>query len=681
MEKMKRVLIIAALATASITVTAQTSVKKTINKADMDLTAKPGENFYEYADGSWLKSHPLDAVHPMNGAFTDLSEQNNDRIRELVNEYSGKKLPQGTVGQKIGSLYRMYMDSVGRNRMGYTPMKAALVKIRAIKNRKECLQTMLELGAKGYASRMFSFGLGIDEENSDKYIFGASQGGIYLEPEYYTHPNESQKAVVAAYKSFCKDLLKMIGNDDVTAQKKMEAVFAIENQIAKVSYDQVKGRDPRANIHKMAWAKLLKDFPGIDWVGICKAYGYPTDIDTVDVGQPEPIHEVEKILATAPLYSLKAYMELRAIQSSVTLLDDKFNNRNFEYNKAIYGVQQQQPRWKRGVGFIQGLLGESIGKLYVAKYFPESSKQKAYQLIKNLQDAFAQRIEENTWMTAATKTKAIEKLRSMKINVGYPDKWEDMEKYVNIDESKSLRANYDAIVPALRKAELEKHWKKPVDKTQMACNPQMVNAFYSPEFNSLNFPAAILQSPFFDANAEDAVNYGGIGAVIGHEMSHGFDDEGCQFDKDGNLRNWWTAEDKANYDKRTKVLADWFSKQEVQPGLKVDGKKTLGENIGDNGGINIAFRAFQNVMKQNPEDTKEIEGFTPEQRFFLSYGRIWASNVAPQFVAYLVNSDTHSPNNLRVNAALPMIDAWYNAFNIKATDKMFVPVENRAHIW
>jgi putative endopeptidase len=236
-------------------------------------------------------------------------------------------------------------------------------------------------------------------------------------------------------------------------------------------------------------------------------------------------------------------------------------------------------------------------------------------------------------------------------------------------------------VPALRKAELEKHWKKPVDKTQMACNPQMVNAFYSPSFNSLNFPAAILQSPFFDADAEDAVNYGGIGAVIGHEMSHGFDDEGCQFDKDGNLRNWWTAEDKANYDKRTKVLADWFSQQEVQPGLKVDGKKTLGENIGDNGGINIAFRAFQNVMKQNPEDTKEMEGFTPEQRFFLSYGRIWASNVAPQFVAYLVNSDTHSPNNLRVNAALPMIDAWYKVFNIKATDKMFVPVENRAHIW
>ena len=674
-------MIIMALAMASLTIVAQTSTKKTINKADMDLTAKPGDNFYEYASGGWLKSHPLDAVHPMNGAFTDLDEQNNDRIRDLVNEYAGKKMPQGTVGQKIGSLYRMYMDSVSRNRMSFTPIKPALAKVHAIKNRKQLIQTMFDLGANGYGGMMFYFGLGVDGENSDKYTFGANQGGIALKPEYYTHPNESQKAVVAAYKSYCKDLLKMVGYNDATAQKKMEAAFAIENQIAKESYDQLKGRDPKANIHKMTWAKLLKDFPGIDWVGLCKTYGYPSDIDTVDVGQPEPIHEVEKILASTSLENLKDYIELGVIKSSAPILDDKFNDRRFEYYKAVYGVQQQQPRWKRGVEFIQGSLGESIGKLYVAKYFPESSKQKAYQLVKNLQEAFAQRIEENTWMTAATKVKAIEKLRCMKINVGYPDKWEDMEKYANIDESKSLCANYEAIIPALRKAELEKHWKKPVDKTLMACNPQIVNAFYNPAFNSINFPAAILQSPFFDANAEDAVNYGGIGSVIGHEMSHGFDDEGCQFDKDGNLRNWWTAEDKTNYDNRTKVLADWFSQQEVQPGLKVDGKKTLGENIGDNGGINIAFRAFQNVQKQNPEDEKELDGFTPAQRFFLAYGRIWASNIAPQFIAYLVNSDTHSPNAQRVNAALPMIDAWYDAFNIKTGDKLFVPIGNRAHIW
>jgi putative endopeptidase len=282
-------------------------------------------------------------------------------------------------------------------------------------------------------------------------------------------------------------------------------------------------------------------------------------------------------------------------------------------------------------------------------------------------------------MTAATKVKALEKLNSMIINIGYPDKWQNMDEYVQIDESKSIRANYDEVIPALRKRELEKHWHKDVDKHEMACDPQVVNAFYDPSRNSINFPAAILQAPFFDADAEDAANYGGIGSVIGHEMSHGFDDQGCQYDKDGNLANWWTEEDKKNYDGRTQVLVDWFSAQEALPGLKVDGKKTLGENIGDNGGINVAYRAYMNTLKNTP--AQDIDGFTPAQRFFLSYGRVWASNIAPQFVAYIVNSDVHSPNEQRVNAALPMIDAWYDAFGIKAGDKLYVPKEKRAHIW
>lgn len=678
---MKKTLLIAVLVVAGISATAQQNVKKTIDKVNMDLTVKSGEDFYEYACGGWLKTHPLDATHYRNGSFTDLDEQNNNRIRDLIKEYASKKMPQGTVGQKIGSLYRLYMDSVGRNRMGMAPIKPALAKVRAIKDRKQLVRTMFELGAKGYGTAMFHFALDPDMENTDKYTFEVSQGGISLNPEYYTHPNETQKTVILAYKKFCKDVLKMVGNDDASAQKKMEAAFGIETSIAKESYDQVKSRDPKLNTHKMAWSKLLKDYPGIDWVGYCSTYGYPNDIDTVDVYQPEPIHEVEKILASASIESLKAYMELAVIRSSIDLLDDEAANRMFEFMKTVQGAKEQKPRWKRGVTFIQNLLGESIGKLYAAKYFPESSKRQAYQLIRNLQDAFAQRIENNTWMTSATKEKAIEKLRNMKINVGYPDKWEDLEKYVNIDESKSLRENYDAIVQALRKATLEKHWRKPVDKTLMDCYPQVVNAFYNPQFNSINFPAAILQSPFFDADADDALNYGAIGVVIGHEMSHGFDDQGCQFDKDGNLRNWWTAEDKANYDNRTKVLADWFGQQEVQPGLKVNGIKTLGENIGDNGGLNIAFDAFRNLQKQNPEDAKDLNGLTPNQRFFLSYAFIWASNIAPQFVAYIVNSDPHSPNVQRVNAALPMIDAWYDAFHITPADKLFVPAENRAHVW
>lgn len=674
---MKIKMLIAALAISGMT-SAQT-LKSGIDKANMNLEVKPGEDFYQFAAGGWLKSHPLDAVHPMNGSFTDLDEQNNDRIRDLVKEYAEKHMPQGTVGQKIGSLYRMYMDTVARNRMGYEPIKPALAKVAAIKNRKQCERVMYELGAKGYGTMLFGFGLGQDAINSDQYIFGANQGGIGLDPEYYTQPNEQQKAVVAAYKSLMKDLFKMVGNSEAMAEKKMQAAFAIEDQIARQSYDQVKSRDPQANIHKMSWQDLLRDYPGIDWKQLCLAYGYPSDIDSVDVGQPEPIHEVEKILATADLFALKATLEASVISSSVSLLSDDFVNRRFEYTKAVYGVKEQQPRWKRGLGFVQGLMGESIGKLYVAKYFPESSKQRVVEMVHNLQDAFAQRIGESTWMTDATKAKAIEKLRSMRINIGYPDKWQNMEEYVQIDESKSLRANYDEIIPALRRRSLEKKWRKPVDKTVFACNPQLVNAFYAPTFNSINFPAAILQAPFFDAEADDAANYGAIGAVIGHEMSHGFDDQGSQFDKNGNQNDWWTAADKKNFQERTKVLEDYFGSIEALPGKKINGKLTLGENIGDNGGLNIAFRALQNTLKEKPQPV--IDGFTAEQRFFLSWATVWAGNARPEFIDRQIKTDPHSPAEYRVNAALPQIDEWYKAFGVKKGDKLFLDKKKRAHIW
>jgi putative endopeptidase len=372
-------------------------------------------------------------------------------------------------------------------------------------------------------------------------------------------------------------------------------------------------------------------------------------------------------------------MELHVIKAFSDYLSDDFTNRAFEASKIISGVQEQRPRWKRAVAEISGSLGETVGKLYVKEYFPESSKQRVYRLVKDLQQAFEDRLKENTWMSEETKAKAIEKLHSMHINIGYPDKWEDMEKFVDIRENENLVENFIRINQEATQAELRKYWRKPVDKTMMGCTPQTVNAFYNPMFNSINFPAAILQPPFFDPESDYAANYGAIGMVIGHEMSHGFDDQGCQFDKDGNLKNWWTADDKNKYNERTKVLADWFSEQEAVPGLKVNGQKTLGENIGDNGGLNIAYRAFENRMKQEP--LKKADGFTPAQRFFLAYARVWASNCTPEYTAMLVNSDVHSPNRLRVMAALPMIDAWYQAFGIKQNDKMFIPAEKRAHVW
>ncbi len=674
---MKSKLILAAMLICSTAASAQ-GLKSGIDKNNMDLTVKPGDDFYEYSVGNWLKTHPLDPQHPMNGSFVDLEEQNNDRIRELVEGYANTPQKQGTLGQKIGSLYRMYMDTARLDREGITPIKPILKRIAEIKNHKEYAKAMADLSAIGYNTTMYGFGLGTDAKNSDKYLVSINQGGIGLDPEYYTQPNEQQKAVVVAYKSLIKDLLKMVGNSDAVAEKKMQAIFSIQNQIAKVSYDQIKSRDPQANYHKMSWGKLLNDYPGIDWNYLAKSSFFPA-IDSVNVGQPEPIHEVEQILAKTPLEDLKAYMEYNVVSSASGTLSKKFFDRKFEFNKTLYGVKEQQPRWKYALSFVQNLLGEAVGKLYVKKYFPESSKQLAIELVKNLQTALAERIQENTWMTDVTKKQAIEKLNAFRIRIGYPDKWQNNDSAVVVDESKSLRENLENLNVVLQKYEVKKRFGKPVDKEEWFCTPQTVNAFYSPETNSINFPAAILQAPFFDPEADAAANFGGIGSVIGHEMSHGFDDQGCQFDKNGNLNNWWTAEDKANYDKRTKVLADWFSTQEVLPGLKVNGEKTLGENIGDNGGINVAFRAFENAIKKNPLENKD--GFTPEQRFFLAYGRIWASNIAPQFVAYIVNSDTHSPNIARVNGALPMIDAWYDTFGIKQGDKLYVPIEKRAHIW
>ena len=649
-------------------------------RENLDESVKPGDNFWQYAVGSWLKANPLDKEHPMNGAFVDLEELNKKHINALIMKYANEKdLPQGSDGQKIGALYRLYMDSVGRNKLGYEPILPYLKVVRAIKTREEALKLMAELDAKGFNTAPYGISLSLNPFNSSEYMISAGHGGASLPQEYYAEPNEQQQAVVAAIKSLNKDVLKMVGNSDADAERMMEAAWAIEHRIGVKTLNQVDRRDPMKIIHVMPWDQLLKDFAGINWIGYRDALGYPKDIDMVDVSQLEPLHEVEKVLAETSVDDLKAYMELRVAKAYSGYLSDAFTDRSFEASKAISGVQEQEPRWKRAVDVISGHLGETIGKLYVKEYFPESSKQRVHRLVKDLQQAFEDRLNENTWMSDSTKAKALAKLHAIYINVGYPDKWEDMEKYVDIREDQNLVENFIRIEEETRAAELRKYWRKPVDKTQMGCTPQTVNAFYNPLFNSINFPAAILQPPFFDPEADYVCNYGAVGTVIGHEMSHGFDDQGCQFDKDGNLVNWWAAEDKAKYDERTKVLADWFSQQEALPGLFVNGQKTLGENIGDNGGLQVAYRAFQNRMKQEPQEASD--GFTPAQRFYLAYARIWASNFTPEFLAYLVNSDVHSPNIFRVNAALPMIDSWYDAFNVQPTDKMFIPKEKRALVW
>lgn len=657
---------------------AQGNLSSGIDLKNLDTSVKPGDDFYHYAAGGWLKSHPLDAEHVQNGAFTDLYEQSQKRIQDIILGFASKPQKQGTLGQKIGSLYNLLMDSVRLNREGWRPIKPTLDKIAAIKNRKEYQLVCAQLDRNGESTMMFGIGAGADQKDSEWNLVAVGQGGLGLgERDYYLSDDAQNKRVLEAYKQYLKKLFTLTGADEATAEKKTQAVIAIETEIAKASYDKVKQRDIDANYHKMTYTQLISDFPGIDWGNVFLASGFPA-FDYVDVGQPEPIHAVEKILAETPLDDLKTYAQAKVISGATSKLSDDFRKASFELRKAMVGSKQDQPRWKRAVAVVSDRLGEAIGKMYVERYFPESSKKRMLELVRNLQTALAQRIDEATWMGDATKAQAKDKLSNFIVKIGYPDKWKNYDG-LQVNDSLSLYENLCNISRWATDDYIAKRVNKKVDKTLWQMTPQTINAYYDPSTNEICFPAAILQPPFFDPNADDAVNYGAIGGVIGHEMSHGFDDQGSQFDKYGNQRNWWTAQDKKNFDARTKVLADWFSSFDVLPGIKVNGKQTLGENIGDNGGLNISFRALQNSMKEHPLAVKD--GFTPEQRFFLAWGRVWASNMTDEVVKYLLTVDVHSPNYARVNAALPMIDAWYKAFNVKKGDKMFVPKKKRAHVW
>lgn len=657
---------------------AQGNLSSGIDLKNLDTSVKPGDDFYHYAAGGWLKSHPLDAEHVQNGAFTDLYEQSQKRIQDIILDFASKPQKQGTLGQKIGSLYNLLMDSVRLNREGWRPIKPTLDKIAAIKNRKEYQLVCAQLDRNGESTMMFGIGAGADQKDSEWNLVAVGQGGLGLgERDYYLSDDAQNKRVLEAYKQYLKKLFTLTGADEATAEKKTQAVIAIETEIAKASYDKVKQRDIDANYHKMTYTQLVSDFPGIDWGNVFLASGFPA-FDYVDVGQPEPIHAVEKILAETPLDDLKTYAQAKVISGATSKLSDDFRKASFELRKAMVGSKQDQPRWKRAVAVVSDRLGEAIGKMYVERYFPESSKKRMLELVHNLQTALAQRIDEATWMGDATKAQAKDKLSNFIVKIGYPDKWKNYDG-LQVNDSLSLYENLCNISRWATDDYIAKRVNKKVDKTLWQMTPQTINAYYDPSTNEICFPAAILQPPFFDPNADDAVNYGAIGGVIGHEMSHGFDDQGSQFDKYGNQRNWWTAQDKKNFDARTKVLADWFSSFDVLPGIKVNGKQTLGENIGDNGGLNISFRALQNSMKEHPLAVKD--GFTPEQRFFLAWCRVWASNMTDEVVKYLLTVDVHSPNYARVNAALPMIDAWYKAFNVKKGDKMFVPKNKRAHVW
>lgn len=656
------------------TVTAQDNLKG-YEKENMNTSVRPGDDFVEYATGNWLKNHPLRNDQMSNGAFMDLYELNQKQIQELILQFSTTKQEPGSLGYKIGTLYNQMMDSTTRNNMGISPIMPVIEKIRAVKDRKEYQRVTAEIDRKGESTMMFGWGVGADLRQSDQNIVSISQGGIGLGTrDYYFNEDEQTAKIREAYKVMGKKLFMQLGYDEATATRKMEAVYAIEKQIASVSYDKVMLRNIDANYHKMSYVDLLKTFPGIDWEVILPVSGFPA-FQYVDVGQPEPLHEVENILANTSLDDLKDYAELRVISGAASCLTEDIRKIYFEFISTMTGQPEDDPLWKKATNLVNGIMGEPIGKMYCEKYFPESSKQRVIELVNNLQMSLGERVQKLDWMSEETKKQALLKLVNFHVKIGYPDKWKDYSS-MQVSENLSLYENLANISEWVWLDNLKRKVNMPVDKEEWQMTPQTINAYYNPTTNEICFPAGILQPPFFDPEADDALNYGAIGSIIGHEMSHGFDDQGCQFDLNGNQTNWWTETDKKNFDKRAEGLANYFSTIEVVNGKKVNGKQTLGENIGDNGGIHIALDAFHQTGNK-----KVIDGLTADQRFFLAWARVWASNCRDQYMDMLLNVDVHSPNAVRVNGTLPQIDEWYDTFGIKKDSKLFVPASKRVRIW
>ena len=647
-----------------------------IDLTNLDTTAVQGADFYQYACGGWMKKHPLTNEYSRFGSFDMLAENNREQLKGLIVEIAAGQNAQGTIGQKIGDIYNLAMDSVKLNADGVTPIQADLEKIASVKDKSEIVPLMAELAHSGVFP-YFSFYVGADIMDSKSNLFQLYQGGISLgEKEYYLDNDDVSVNIRNKYKEHIVKMFQLAGFDEAAAKKKMEAVMDIETRIAKASFSAVEQRNPAANYHKMSLDELKKEIPGIDWDAFLNGIGVK-GVTELSVSQVDPIKEVEKIINSLPVENQIAYMQWSLIDRAAGYLSDDLVAQNFDfYGKTLSGKQTNQPRWKRAVSTVNGVLGEAVGQMYVEKYFPAAAKERMVQLVKNLQTALGERIRNLEWMGDSTKIKAIEKLNSFYVKVGYPDKWRD---YTGLNIEKD---SYWANVKRATEFELDYMLSKagkPVDRDEWGMTPQTVNAYYNPTTNEICFPAGILQYPFFDMNADDAFNYGAIGVVIGHEMTHGFDDQGRQFDKDGNLKDWWTAEDAKRFEERAQVMVNFFDSIQVLPGLNANGSLTLGENIADHGGLQVSFQAFKNATKDAPLLVKD--GFTPEQRFFLSYAGVWAGNIRDEQIRLQTKSDPHSLGRWRVNGALPQIGAWYDAFGIKEGDPMYLAPEKRVSIW
>ena len=676
----KNYVAVATLAFAMLTSCAgQKEAKSTsgIDLANMDTTVSAGTDFFRYACGGWNDAHPLTAEYSRYGTFDELFENSQKQLRELIEGLAAQKNNQaGSAAQKIGDLYNMAMDSVTLNKQGAEPVKAMLDKIAGMKDKSEIVPMMTEMAHIGIGTYFHSY-VYADPKNSSLNIFQMGQGGINLgEKEYYLDTDSITQNIREQYKLYIGKLFQLAGFSEADAQQKVADVMEIETAIAKVSRSATELRAPEANYHKMSFDELKKTIAGIDWDAYMKGLGIQAPAE-LNVEQVEPIQEVARLMNTLPLSKHVSYLEYNLLDAAASCLSDDFVAARFDfYGKVLSGRQVNQPRWKRAVNSVNGMLGELVGEMYVEKYFPAAAKERMVKLVKNLQTALGERIDAQEWMSDSTKIRAHEKLAAFHVKVGYPDKWKDYSKleikndsyWANVCRASEWGFN-----------DMYSRIGKPVDKDEWLMTPQTVNAYYNPSTNEICFPAAILQPPFFNMEADDAANYGAIGVVIGHEMTHGFDDQGRQFDKDGNLTDWWAPGDADRFKERAQVMVDFFNKIEVLPGLQANGELTLGENLADHGGLNVAYLAFQNATKDAPLGV--VDGFTPEQRFFLAYATLWAGNIRDEQIRVYTKSDPHSLGKWRVNGALPHIQAWYDAFHITPSDPLYVAPENRVNVW
>ena len=648
-----------------------------IDLANMDTTVSAGQDFFRYACGGWNDAHPLTAEYSRYGTFDQLAENNQKQLRELIEGLASQQNEAGTVAQKIGDLYNIAMDSVARNEQGFAPVKPMLDKIAALTDKSQIIPMSVEMRRFQGIGTYFNYYVYADPKNSALNIFQMGQGGINLgEKEYYLDTDSITENIRNEYKKYIAKLFALAGFSEAEAQQKVADVMEIETSIAKVSRSAAELRNPEANYHKMSYADLKKQIPGIDWDAFMTGLGIQAPAE-LNVEQVEPIQEVARLISALPVSKHVSYLEYNLLDAAASCLSDDFVAARFDfYGKVMSGRQVNQPRWKRAVNSVNGMLGELVGEMYVEKYFPAAAKERMLKLVENLRVALGERIDAQEWMSDSTKVRAHEKLDAFRVKVGYPDKWKDYSKLEIKNDSywanvcRASEWGFNDMISRLG---------KPVDRDEWLMTPQTVNAYYNPSTNEICFPAAILQPPFFNMDADDAANYGAIGVVIGHEMTHGFDDQGRQFDKNGNLTDWWAEGDADRFKERAQVMVDFFNIIEVLPGLKGNGQLTLGENLADHGGLNVAYLAFQNATKDAPLGVKD--GFTPEQRFFIAYATLWAGNIRDEQARVYTKSDPHSLGKWRVNGALPHIQAWYDAFQITPDDSLYVAPENRVNIW